>query len=35
VPRGNTALMPGDDIIALTLVENEQQLLQALLGDLR
>ncbi|MGE5279187.1 MAG: potassium channel family protein [Deltaproteobacteria bacterium] len=35
VPRGTTALEPGDDIIALTFVENEQQLLQALLGDLR
>ncbi len=35
VPRGNTALEPGDDIIALTLVENEQQLLQVLIGDLR
>lgn len=35
VPKGNTALEPGDDIIALTLIENEQQLLRALLGDLR
>jgi trk system potassium uptake protein TrkA len=35
VPRGNTILEPGDDIIALTLVENEQQLLHALIGDLR
>ncbi|HQP91064.1 MAG TPA: NAD-binding protein [Candidatus Omnitrophota bacterium] len=35
VPRGNTVLGPGDDIIALTLVENEQQLLRALVGDLR
>jgi trk system potassium uptake protein TrkA len=34
VPSGNTVLEPGDDIIALTLVENEQQLLQALIGDL-
>ncbi|MDD5019689.1 MAG: NAD-binding protein [Candidatus Omnitrophica bacterium] len=35
VPKGNTTLEPGDDIIALTLVENEQQLLRALIGDLR
>jgi len=35
LPRGNTALEPGDDIIALTFVENEKQLLQALIGDLR
>lgn len=35
VPKGNTTLEPGDDIIALTLVENEQQLLKALIGDLR
>lgn len=35
VPKGNTALEPGDDIIALTLIENEQELLLALLGDLR
>ncbi len=35
VPKGNTVLAPGDDIIALTLVENEQQLLQALIGDLK
>lgn len=35
VPKGNTALEPGDDIIALTLIENEQQLLRALIGDLR
>jgi trk system potassium uptake protein TrkA len=35
VPRGNTVLQPGDDIIALTLVENEQQLLYSLVGDLK
>lgn len=35
VPKGNTFLEPGDDIIALTLVENEQQLLRALIGDLK
>ena len=35
VPHGNTVLGPGDDIIALTLIENEQKLLQALVGDLR
>lgn len=35
VPKGNTVLEPGDDIIALTLIENEQELLRALIGDLR
>ncbi len=35
IPKGNTVLEPGDDIIALTLIENEQQLLRALIGDLR
>lgn len=35
VPKGNTVLEPGDDIIALTLIENEQQLLHALVGDLK
>jgi trk system potassium uptake protein TrkA len=34
VPRGDTQLLTGDDIIALTLVENEQQLLNYLLGKL-
>ena len=34
VPKGNTVLEPGDDIIALTFIENEQQLLRALIGDL-
>ncbi len=35
VPKGNTVLEPGDDIIALTLVENENELLRALIGDLK
>lgn len=35
VPKGNTILEPGDDIIALTLIENEQQLLRCLIGDLK
>ncbi len=34
VPKGNTMLKPGDDIIALTLVGNESQLLNLLLGKL-
>lgn len=34
VPKGNTVLKPQDDIIALTLIENEQQLLNVLLGKL-
>lgn len=34
VPKGNTVLKPGDDIIALTLVSNEPQLLDALIGKL-
>jgi len=34
VPKGITVLETGDDIIALTLVGNEQQLLSALLGKL-
>lgn len=34
VPKGTTMLETGDDIIALTLVGNEQQLLNALLGKL-
>ena len=34
VPKGNTILKPGDDIIALTLVGNEQQLLRLLVGQL-
>ncbi|HOX54945.1 MAG TPA: NAD-binding protein [Candidatus Omnitrophota bacterium] len=34
VPKGDTVLLPNDDIIALTLVENEQQLLNNLLGKI-
>jgi trk system potassium uptake protein TrkA len=34
VPKGNTVLMPGDDIIALTLIGNESQLLNLLLGKI-
>ncbi|MFH0877034.1 MAG: NAD-binding protein [Candidatus Omnitrophota bacterium] len=34
IPKGNTTLEPGDDIIALTMIENEQQLLHALLGEI-
>jgi trk system potassium uptake protein TrkA len=34
VPKGNTVLKAGDDIIALTLVGNEPQLLNLLLGKL-
>ncbi len=34
VPKGNTVLKPGDDIIALTLVGNEPQLLSLLVGKL-
>jgi len=34
VPKGNTVLLPGDDIIALTVVGNESQLLNLLLGKL-
>jgi len=34
VPKGNTALEAGDDIIALTLVGNEQPLLNLLIGKL-
>lgn len=32
VPKGNTVLKAQDDVIALTLIKNEQQLLQFLLG---
>jgi len=32
VPKGETVLMKGDDVIALTTIENEQQLLNALVG---
>jgi trk system potassium uptake protein TrkA len=34
VPKGNTVLKPGDDIIALTLIGNEPQLLNLLAGKL-
>ena len=32
LPKGNTVLKPGDDVIALTLVGNEPQLLSLLVG---
>ena len=32
VPKGNTVLKPGDDVIALTLIGNEPQLLNLLAG---
>lgn len=34
IPKGNTALEPGDDIIAITVIGNEPQLLQLLVGKL-
>ncbi len=34
VPRGDTILKPGDDVVALTLVGNEPQLLSLLAGKL-
>ena len=34
VPKGNTVLKPGDDIIALTVVGNESQLLNLLVGKI-
>lgn len=34
IPRGDTTLLPMDDIIALTLVENKQQLLNYLIGKI-
>lgn len=34
LPKGNTVLKPGDDIIALTLIGNEPQLLNLLAGKL-
>jgi trk system potassium uptake protein TrkA len=34
VPKGNTVFAAGDDLIALTLVENKQQLLKTLIGKL-
>ncbi len=33
VPKGDTSLLPRDDIVALTLVENKQQLLNYLIGN--
>ena len=35
VPKGDTKLLVGDDIIALTMIENEQQLLQLLVGKMQ
>ena len=32
IPKGDTIFLPGDDIIALTTIENERKLLDALLG---
>jgi len=34
VPKGNTVLKPGDDIIALTVIGNEPQLLNILVGKI-
>ncbi|MFH1201456.1 MAG: NAD-binding protein [Candidatus Omnitrophota bacterium] len=34
VPKGDTILKPQDDIIALTIIENEKQLLNTLLGKI-
>ncbi len=34
VPKGDTVLKPGDDIIAITLIGNEPQLLNLLVGKL-
>ena len=34
IPKGKTVLKAGDDIIALTLVENKQQLLQLFVGNI-
>ena len=34
IPRGTTVLKPNDDIIALTLIGNEPQLLNLLVGEL-
>ncbi len=34
VPRGNTVLQPGDDVIAITAIGNEPQLLRLLAGKL-
>jgi len=35
VPKGDTVLKPGDDVIAITLIGNEPQLLQLLAGKLQ
>jgi trk system potassium uptake protein TrkA len=35
IPKGTTVLEAHDDIIALTTIENEQHLLDALIGDVR
>jgi trk system potassium uptake protein TrkA len=34
IPKGDTILKPGDDIIALTVIGNEPQLLNLLVGKL-
>jgi len=34
VPKGETVLLKGDDVIALTAIENEQQLLDLLVGKI-
>lgn len=34
VPKGDTVLQPGDDVVALTLIGNEPQLLNLLVGKL-
>ncbi|MDD5255746.1 MAG: TrkA C-terminal domain-containing protein, partial [Candidatus Omnitrophica bacterium] len=34
VPKGNTVLQAGDDVVALTTIGNEQHLLQLLVGTL-
>lgn len=34
VPKGDTVLQSADDVVALTLIENEQQLLNTLVGKL-
>jgi Trk K+ transport system NAD-binding subunit len=34
VPKGNTILKAQDDVIALTTIENEQQLLNTLIGKI-
>lgn len=34
VPKGNTVLLPGDDVVALTIIGNEPQLLNLLAGKL-